>query len=78
MSLLNMKKILLNNLYQVYKPSLLGKNYGIIYLKEYGNIAFVDDNTIFTGKDIFNDEFSLLISSLPLDLKSITDVLFND
>lgn len=58
MSLLNMKKILLNNLYQVYKPSLLGKNYGVIYLKEYGNIAFIDDNTIFTGKDIFHDEFN--------------------
>lgn len=51
-SLINLKKILLNNLYNIYKPTIIGKNYGIIYDKEnYGLIPLIDDNNLFSGNE---------------------------
>ena len=59
-SLINQKKILLNNLYNIYKPTIIGKNYGIIYDKEnYGLIPLIDNNNLFSGneKNIKNNLF---------------------
>ena len=51
-SLINLKKILLNNLYNIYKPTIIGKNYGIIYDREnYGLIPLIDNNNLFSGNE---------------------------
>jgi hypothetical protein len=54
-----MKKILLNNLYKIFKPNIIGKNYGIIYNndEDYSIIPFVDDKILYTGANIYNKLF---------------------
>ena len=81
-SLLNLKKILLNNLYNIYKPNIIGKNYGIIYDKEnYNLIPLIDDNILFTGnhkeiqeKGLFYDKF--IVESSKDNFKGLVESIF--
>ena len=81
-SLLNLKKILLNNLYNIYKPNIIGKNYGIIYDKEnYNLIPLIDDNILFTGnhkeiqeKGLFYDKF--IVESSKDNFKGLVESTF--
>ena len=58
-SLIIMKKILLNNLYKIFKPNIIGKNYGIVYNndEDYSTIPFIDDKVLYTGANIYNKLF---------------------
>ena len=56
-SLLILKTILLNNLYNIFKPNIIGKNYGISLLPGTTVIMCVDERIIFTGNDIINQYF---------------------
>jgi len=52
-SLLKMKKILLNNLYKIFLPNIIGKNYGVYIDKEYNDVIYlVNENILYTGKNI--------------------------
>ena len=50
-SLLKLKTILLNNLYNIFKPNIIGKNYGISYIED-TFVSYIDENIIFTGNNI--------------------------
>lgn len=57
-SLISFKKILLNNLYKIFRPNKIGSEYGIIYDKNKFNdiiIPDVSNEIIFTGKNIFEN-----------------------
>ena len=58
-SLSVMKKILLNNLYKIFRPNIVGKNYGIIfnYENELKPVPSVDNKVLYTGNDIFSKLF---------------------
>jgi len=58
-SLLSIKTILLNKLYFIFKPNIIGKNYGVSYIQNNNLIStsYVKDDIVFTGNDIFNKIF---------------------
>lgn len=58
-SLLSIKTILLNKLYNIFKPNIIGKNYGVSYINNNDLIStsFVKDDIVFTGNNIFDKIF---------------------
>lgn len=58
-SLLVMKTILLNKLYNIFKPNIIGKNYGISYFKniDFVSTSYVKDDVVFTGNNIYQKLF---------------------
>jgi len=63
-SLLITKKILLNNLYKIFRPNIIGKDYGIVFEDNYGTIPLMNEKTLFLGKNIFNKLTSSFCSDI--------------
>ena len=58
-SLLSVKTILLNKLYYIFKPNIIGKNYGVSYIQNNNLISttYVRNDIIFTGNNIYEKIF---------------------
>lgn len=81
-SLLSVKTILLNNLYNIFKPNIKGNNYGIVYLDKDNlrTTAIIDEKVKFYGNDIFKKLFfdDLLKGNTIENYKLFTEFPTND